>query len=120
MTRVAILPISTETGGIAYVAVAGERHSQGSTAGEALDAITAQLPEDKGATLVIVQSLRADSHFAATQVRRLGELMARWRAARDTGNVLSADEEAELKAMVDAELRAAASRASAMAAELGR
>jgi hypothetical protein len=49
MTRVAILPVPTATGDVAYRAVAGNRHSQGQTAGEALDALTSQRPEgDEG------------------------------------------------------------------------
>ena len=43
MTKVAILPIATEQGALAYRAVAGEKHAQGKTAGEALDALTAQI-----------------------------------------------------------------------------
>jgi hypothetical protein len=37
MIRVAILPVPTERGDISYRAVAGDKQSQGKTAGEALD-----------------------------------------------------------------------------------
>ena len=40
--------------------------------------------------------------------------MARWRAARDAGTTLSSQEEAELEALVEAEMRAAADRARAL------
>ena len=48
MTQVALLPVPTATGDVAYRAVAGNRHSQGKTAGEALDALTSQRPEGEG------------------------------------------------------------------------
>jgi len=56
MTKVAILPIPAEQGALSYCAIAGEKHAQGKTAGEALDALTAQLSADEASTLVIVQS----------------------------------------------------------------
>jgi hypothetical protein len=54
MTRVAILPVPTERGIVSYRAVAGAKHSQGSTVGEALDALTPQLSIDEAGTLIIV------------------------------------------------------------------
>jgi hypothetical protein len=119
MTRVAILPIPTETG-VAYCAVAGDKRSQGATAGAALDALTAQLPPDGTDTLVIIQSHRPDQFFDKTQQERLAELMARWRSAQETGTAWSEAEQAELKALVEAELRASAARAAAIADELHR
>jgi hypothetical protein len=120
MTKVAILPIPTETGGVSYRAVAGDKHSEGKTAGEALDALTAQLSEEEVGTLVIVQSLRPDRFFSAAQQQRLAELMGRWRVARDKGETLPTEEQAELEALIEAELRAAADRAAALVDELER
>lgn len=120
MTRVAILPVPSETGKVAYLAISGDKHSQGSTAGEALDALAAQLDNEEAGTLVIVQTGRPDRFFSAQQRQRLEELMDRWRAARDAGGSLSADEQAELSALVDAELGASAARAAASADESGR
>ena len=120
MTRVAILPVPTETGAVSYLAVAGDKHSQGNTAGEALDALAAQLPQDETGTLVIVQNLRADPLFDGVQKQRLTALMSSWRTARDRGATLPAQELAELRALVDAEVRASAARAAALADELGR
>jgi exonuclease I len=78
---------------------------------EALDALTAQLnPEEKG-TIVIVQNLQPDRFFTAAQQQRLNELMSRWRNARDTGTTLSDQEQAELEALVQAELHGAQQRA---------
>jgi hypothetical protein len=120
MTRVAILPIPTERGDVSYCAMAGDKQTQGKTAGEALDALTAQLPEDEAGTLIIFQSWRPDRFFGASQQQRLAELMEHWRMARDKGDSLEPDEQSELEAMVEAELHASADRAAALANELGR
>ena len=119
MTKVAILPVPVH-GGVAYRAVAGEKQSQGATAGEALDALTAQLSDDETCTLVVVQSRRPDQFFGEDQQRRLAQLMGEWRSARDRGEALSAEDQAELEALVEDELRASAKRASALADESGR
>jgi hypothetical protein len=120
MTLVAILPVPTTSGDVAYHAVAGDRRSQGRTAGEALDALTAQLPEDETGTLVVVQSYRPDSFFDAAQQRRLAELMTRWRAARDGGGTLPAAEQAELDNLIELEIRASAERANAALTDLAQ
>ena len=120
MTKVAILPIPAEQGTCSYRAIAGDRHAQGKTAGEALDALTAQLSAEEASTLIIVQSLRPDRFFTAAQQQRLEALMARWRSARDQGASLSADEQAELQALIEAELQAATGRAAKLADTLGR
>ena len=82
MIKVAILPIPTEQGNLSYHAIAGAKHAEGKTAGEALDTLTAQLSADEASTLVIVQSLHPDRFFTAAQQDRLAALMARWRTAR--------------------------------------
>lgn len=115
MTKVAILPIPTEKGGISFRAVAGDKRSQGATAGQALDALTAQLSEEESRTLVVVQSGRPDSFFGAVEQARLGELMARRRSAQDQGRALAIGEQTELETLVEAELRASAARAAALA-----
>ena len=120
MTKVAILPIPTEQGDLSYHAIAGAKHAEGKTAGEALDALTAQLSADEASTLVIVQSLHPDRFFTAAQQERLAALMEHWRTARDQGNTIPVDEQAELEALIDAELRASAARAAALANALGR
>jgi hypothetical protein len=120
MTKIAILPIPTAQGAHSYRAIAGEKHAQGKTAGEALDALTAQLSADETSTLVVVQSLRPDCFFTAAQQQRLDALMARWRTLRDQEAALPADEQAELEALIAAELQASAARAAALADALGR
>jgi type IV pilus biogenesis protein CpaD/CtpE len=119
MTKVAILPVTTDQGGMSYRAIAGAKQSSGATAGAALDALTAQLPVDETSTLVIVQSLRPDQFFTAAQQQRLDQLMARWRTARDQSVVLPAHEQAELEALIGAELQAASQRAAVLADEVG-
>jgi|SRR5437667_6661465 len=118
MTKIAILPEPSVGGSTVYRAVAGARQAVAKTVGGALDALTAQLPPEESGTLVVVQNHRADQFFTAQQQQRLEELMARWRAARDSGNSLSPSEQAELKALVDAEVQASGKRAAAIVADL--
>ena len=120
MTKVVILPISTEQGDLSYHAIAGEKHAQGNTAGAALDALTPQLPADEASTLIIVQSLRPDRFFTAAQQERLTALMEHWRTMRDQGATLPAAEHTELQALIEAELRASAARAAGLATALGQ
>jgi hypothetical protein len=114
MTSVTILPVLTDHGGVTYCAVSNGKRSHGATAGEALDALTAQLSDADKGTIVIMQDRRPDQFFNADQQNRLAELMGRWRSCRDEGKSLSVDEEAELDALVDAELRGAAARAASI------
>jgi hypothetical protein len=118
MNSVMIVSVSTTTGHTAYHAVAGDKCSQGKTAGEALDALTLQLPEDKSNTLVIVQNRRPDPFFNADQQQRLSELMAQWRSARDNATPLPDTKQEELEALIEAELQASAARAAALLQEL--
>ena len=120
MTKVAILPESTDAGQLAYRAIAGEHQSLGKTAGEALDALTATLSADEAGTLVVVQHHHPDPFFTAQQQARLNQLMARWRAARDIGVDLPPAEQAELDALADTEVRAATARTTAVLKELGQ
>ena len=120
MTKVTILPIQNETGSLSYRAVAKDMQTLGRTAGEALDALTAQLPEEESGTLVVVQSLRPDRFFTEEQQERLRSLMNDWRLARDRGESLATDRQAELDALVETELRASAQRAATLANELGQ
>jgi len=119
MTNVAILPVTTDHGNKTYHAIAGTKHSFGATAGAALDALTAQLTADEASTLVIVQSFRPDQWFTAAQQQRLDQLMTRWRTARDHNQSLPPAEQAELDALIDAELQAATQRAASLAADAG-
>jgi hypothetical protein len=118
MTTITIVPDDPQALPVRFHAVAGEVQSVGATAGQALDALTAQLGGAEGTTLVVVQPMRPDALFTAQQRRRLEELMARWRAARDRGSPFSREEQAELEALVEAELRAAAQRSAALARQL--
>jgi len=67
--------------------------------------------------LLIIQSFQPDSFFSAIQQARLSELMSLWRAARDRRETLPPDQEAELEALVDAELRAATAQTAALTSE---
>lgn len=119
MTKVAILPVAAE-GDVSYLAVSGDRYSCGATAGAALDALTAQFSEEETDALVVVLSRRPDRFFGAAEQQRLAQLMADWRSAQDQSRALPEAEQTELEALVEAELRAAAARAAALADELER
>lgn len=118
MTTIVIMPENPNAGETAYRAVSGGAQSVGESPGEALDALTAQLGEEETGTLVVVQNLRPDRYFTAQQQQRMGELMARWRSARDTQAAFSAEEQAELEGLVEAELQAATQRAADLLQEL--
>lgn len=120
MTIVAIWPVSDASGERAYQAIAGDRQSVGKTAGQALDALTAQLGEAEFRALLIIQSFYADQFFNANQQQQLSELMSLWRAARDRGQTLSPEQQAELDSLVEAELEAATARTTALIQQLER
>lgn len=120
MTAITILPEKVGADETTYRAVAGKRESVGKSAGEALDALTSQLSDDEAGMLVVIQHLRPDGFFTATQQQRLAELMSHWRIARDAGNSLAADEQIELQSLVEAELEAARHRAEATVREIER
>jgi hypothetical protein len=114
MTTVAILPISNTNGEKSYRAIAGDKYSVGKTAGQALDALTAQLDAIEFSALLVIQSFRPDSFFNVQQQERLSELMSQWRLARDRGQELLPEQQAELNSLVEMELKAATARASAL------
>jgi len=114
MTTVAILPISDANGEKSYRAIAGDKSSIGKTAGQALDALTAQLDELEFNAPLVIQSFRPDSFFSLEQQERLSELMHLWRLARDQGQALPPAQQAELDHLVEAELRAATARTAAL------
>jgi hypothetical protein len=108
MTTITILPEEKN-----FRAVAGKKESVGRTAGEALDALTAQLDEEERGTLVIIQNRRSDKFFNASQQKRLTSLMEKRKA-----QTLSAAEENELENLVEAELTGARQRAEELLHEL--
>ena len=118
MTKVAMFREDAGAEGMPFRAVTVHNQAMGRTAGEALDVLTAQLGEDEADTLVIVRNLGPDRFFTLEQRQRLEELMTRWRSARDAGQSLGGAEQAELEELIDAEVRAAAERASALSSEL--
>jgi hypothetical protein len=60
-----------------------------------------------------------DRFFGAGQLERLAELMAGWRSAQEQGQGPDVDEQTELEALIETELRASAARAAALADEFG-
>ena len=97
MTRVTILREDAGANEATFLVVGGSAQASGRTAGEAVDALAARLPEVEGGTLLIVRDLRPDRFFTAEQRRRLEELMARWWATRDAGGNFPTEEFDELQ-----------------------
>jgi hypothetical protein len=120
MTKVALFREDAGAEEAAFRAMAVRKQAMGRTAGEALDALTAQLPSEEGDTLIIVRRLGPDRLFTAKQRQRLEQLMASWRLSRETGDSLPVAEQSELEQLIDAELRAATERAAALGRELAR
>ncbi|NER34753.1 MAG: hypothetical protein F6J93_12150 [Oscillatoria sp. SIO1A7] len=117
MTAISILSVSAENNTY-YEAVTKNKRSSGKTAGEALDAMLGQLGEEEAGTLVVVQNYRPDRFFSAEQQKRLSELMNRWRDLRKRDLALPPQEQAELNALVEAELNASTMRTAALFEEL--
>ncbi len=86
MTRVSLFREDAGAEEMAFRAVTDRNQAMGRTAGEALDALTSQLTDEEGDTLIIVRNLVPDRFFTAEQRRRLEQLMAGWRSARDAGS----------------------------------
>ena len=120
MTAIAIMPLHIEGNAVTFHAVAGNKESYGKTAGQALDALTAQLGQQDANTLIIVQNLRPDAFFTDKQQNRLSMLMGRWRAARDQGQTLSISEQAELDKLVLEEVQASEARTRAILQDISR
>ena len=63
MTKVAVYHESADPESMPYPAVAGRNQAMGRTAGEALDALALQLPQEAADTLVIVRNMSPDRFF---------------------------------------------------------
>ncbi|HUY34715.1 MAG TPA: hypothetical protein VMV69_18360 [Pirellulales bacterium] len=114
MTTISIVPDGPLDSPNRFRAVAGDVQSVGATVGEAADALRAQLSGPDQTTLILVQPMHGDGFFTLEQQQRLGELTARWRTARDSGTTFPPEEQAQLNALVEAELQAAGERSAAL------
>lgn len=86
----------------------------GKTAGEALDGLRKRLGTEQNDIFIVREQWQPDEFFTAEQQQRLSDLMERWRVARDSGKRLPNAEQAELEALIDAQLEGSANRAAAM------
>ena len=102
-----------------YRATWRDRESFGGTAGAALDAIKQQMPPTESASLVLIQDLKPDEFFSASQQRRLRELLDLRCEALSSGKEMSPAEKSELDDLIAMELEGSARRAAAMANEMG-
>ncbi len=67
MTKVAVLEDNDGAHQVSFRAVTAGNQAMGRTAGEAMDALTSQLPDGGADTLIIVRSLRPDQFSSNTQ-----------------------------------------------------
>ncbi|NET47887.1 MAG: hypothetical protein F6K09_04005 [Merismopedia sp. SIO2A8] len=114
MNTVAILPIAEPNGETSYQATLGNTQSIGKTAGQALDALVAQMDEPSFKGLLVIQSFQPDALFTQAQQTRLLELMTLWRDARDQGKDILPEQQAELDRLVELELDAATARTTTL------
>ena len=116
MTSIAILKEETGAGNVTYRAVAhrGAAQSVGRTAGEALDALTCQLPREEAGTIVVIQEMAPDRYSTAEQIQRLNEL-----TERANQGTLSQEEQFERQQLIETEILASGQRAAALADMLG-
>lgn len=117
MTTISILPENQAAGEMIWRAVAGEKESVGKTAGEALDELMIQMDQENSTAPIVAFQMGPDEFFTAAQQQRLEELMSKWRTARDSGQQLSIEDQAELEALVEAQLAGSARRFEAMSGE---
>ncbi len=117
MTTILVTPNNSVIENKLWRAIVGNKVSFGKTVGEAIDTLTAQLSEEDTSTIVVRQ-MRPDQFFTAAQQQRMSELMTKWRTARDSSNLLSSDEQAELEVLVEAELAATTKRAEQLLHDL--
>jgi hypothetical protein len=118
MIKVAVYRESPGVEPMPFRAISGKAQAMGRTAGEALDALALQLPSQEAETLVILRNMSPDRFFGAGPRSRLEELVALRREALAGHAVMTEQEEAELEQLVDAELRAATERATALHRDL--
>jgi hypothetical protein len=119
MIKVAMYRSQSDDTGDSYRAIAAHSQAAGRTAGEALDALAKQMPDQEADTVIIVRNLGPDRFFTADQCQRLELLVEKSRSARDAGGSLSALEQSELEQLIDEEIQGAGERAAALRRELG-
>ncbi len=90
-----------------FRAVSGNRQSVGRTAGEALDALLANEGADVESSTILIQRFVPDTYVTQAQYDRMQELIAGRGALTD-------QEDAELDALIDAELEATIARTDAL------
>jgi hypothetical protein len=114
MQTISIEAVASSNGERCYRAAVGTQSSTGRTAGEALDALTAQLGNKEINGFLLLQNHQTDPFFTAQQQKKLTELMSIWRTARDQGDTLSSEQQTELDALIEAELIATADRSKSI------
>lgn len=115
---ITITSVATAANETLWRAVTDGKEAMGKTAGEALDGIRTQLGAEQSDLFIVYEKWQPDEYFTAAQQKQLSELMARWRAARDTGKTLPAEDQKRLEELVEEELAATGKRAEKLALEM--
>ena len=117
---ISVIPTgTTEPGQDAFLAISGDTvvggANIGAAIGAAFNALAAQ--GDVSAARVIIQKMNGDRFFGAEKLSRFRDLSDKQRALRERGEQLSAEDDAELEGLIDADLAASAERARAILGE---
>lgn len=115
---ITITLVATASNETLWRAATDGKEAIGKTAGEALDGIRSQLGLEQNDLFIVYGKWQPDEYFTAAQQQQLGELMTRWRAARDEGKALSGEDQKKLEELVEAELAASGKRAEKLASEM--
>lgn len=115
---ITIISETTATNETLWRAATDGKEAIGKTAGEALDGLTTGIDKSRNGMFIVYEQWQPDEFFTIAQQKRLSELMARWRTARDAGRTLATEEQKELEKLVEVELEASAKRAKKVAREM--
>jgi hypothetical protein len=118
MKTISIKTVITTDGERLYQASLGTQSSTGRTAGEVLDDLTAKMENQEINGFLFLQVNEPDQLFTAPQQERLAELKSLWQVARDQGNTLPIEQQAELDDLMVLEMDAVIDRSKAMMNQL--
>jgi hypothetical protein len=118
MKTISIKTVTTTDGKRLYQVSLGTQSSTGKTAGEALDDLTAKMENQEINGFLFLQVNEPDQFFTAPQQEKSAELKSLWQVARDQGNTLPIEQQAELDDLMVLEMDAVIDRSKEMMNQL--
>jgi hypothetical protein len=118
MKTISIKTVTTTDGKRLYQVSLGTQSSTGKTAGEALDDLAAKMENQEINGFLFLQVNEPDQFFTAPQQEKLAELKSLWQVARDQGNTLPIEQQAELDDLMVLEMDAVIDRSKEMMNQL--